>query len=50
MTADGYLLFLTRYANLKKVHSIAQDAGMKDMWQRKLNELVNGIKEKKYEN
>lgn len=40
MTADGYLLFLTRYANLKKAHMLAQDKGIKQVWQNKIDELV----------
>lgn len=40
MTADGYLLFLTRYANLKKAHMLAQDEGIKQVWQNKIDELI----------
>jgi len=40
MTADGYLLFLTRYANLKKAHMLAQNEDIKQVWQNKINELI----------
>ena len=40
MTADGYLLFLTRYANLKKAHMLAQNEDIKQVWQNKIDQLV----------
>jgi hypothetical protein len=48
MTVDGYLMFLTRYANLNKALENAKDAGMKQIWQRKIEQLIQ--KEKRYEN
>ena len=46
MTADGYLVFLTRYANLNKALENAKDADMKLIWQNKIEQLVN---KEKYE-
>ena len=34
------MFFLTRYANLKKAHMLAQDKGIKQVWQKKIDELV----------
>jgi len=40
MTADGYLVFLTRYANLNKVLKNAKHRDMQRIWQTKIKQLI----------
>jgi len=48
MTADGYLVFLTRYANLNKALEHSKDADMKQIWQRKIEQLIQKEKNGKH--
>tara|TARA_B100001996_G_C18653951_1_gene590500 strand:+ start:907 stop:1068 length:162 start_codon:yes stop_codon:yes gene_type:complete len=36
----SYLLFLNRVANLKKVKTLTKDPDMKEIWERKLQQLI----------
>lgn len=44
MTADNYLIFLTRYSNIVKAMERTTHADMKLIWKRKLEQLIEGEK------
>lgn len=40
MSVDGYLIFLTRFANLIKAKDNAKDRDMQRIWQNKIEALI----------